>query len=93
MTGVEQLKSGANCLIPDGNTFQLFHTSQIMDPADKKILNRSNMVSLLKMLLLPYSCSLLEIPVFFIEHNPASQSWARVCVDSGRRDSLIKCDR
>ena len=32
---VEQLNSGDNCLTPDGDTFQLFHTSQItifMDP-------------------------------------------------------------
>ena len=39
MTSVEQLKSGANCLTPDGTTFQLFHPSQItiiMDPADLK---------------------------------------------------------
>ena len=36
VTSVEQLKSGANCLTPDGDTFQLSHTSQItiMDPAD-----------------------------------------------------------
>ena len=56
MTSVEQLKSSANCLTPDGDTFQLFHTSQttiIMDPADQKsgcmlisvcTLNRLNMV-------------------------------------------------
>ena len=38
MTSVEKLKSGANCLTPDGDTFQLFHTSQIiiMDPTDYK---------------------------------------------------------
>ena len=29
MTSIEQLKSDANCLTPDGDTFQLFHTSQI----------------------------------------------------------------
>ena len=32
-----QLESGANCLTPDSDTFQLFHTSQItiiMDPVD-----------------------------------------------------------
>ena len=29
MTSVEQLKSGAICLTPDEDTFQLFHTSQI----------------------------------------------------------------
>ena len=37
MTCAEQLKSGAYYLIPDADTFQLFHTSQIaiiMDPAD-----------------------------------------------------------
>ena len=37
LTSVEQLNSGANCLIPDVDPFQLFHTSQItiiMDPAD-----------------------------------------------------------
>ena len=37
MTSVEQLKSYANCLKPDGDTFKLFHTGQItiiMDPAD-----------------------------------------------------------
>ena len=28
VTSVE-LKSGANCITPDGDTFQLFHTSQI----------------------------------------------------------------
>ena len=36
VTSVEQLKSGANCLTPDGETFQLFHPNQItiiMDPA------------------------------------------------------------
>ena len=54
MTSVEQLKSGVNCLIPDGDTVQLFHTSQItiMNPAEKKgcmliracMLNRSNTV-------------------------------------------------
>ena len=34
---VEQLISGANCLTPDGDTFQLVHNSQItiiVDPAD-----------------------------------------------------------
>ena len=38
VTGVEQLKSGANCST-DGDTFKLFHTSQItiiMDPADQR---------------------------------------------------------
>ena len=37
MTSVEQLKSSVNCIAPDCNTFQLFHTSEItiiMDPAD-----------------------------------------------------------
>ena len=36
---VEQLKSGTNHLTPDGDTFQLFHISQIkiiMNPAAKK---------------------------------------------------------
>ena len=35
-SGIKKLKSGA-CLTPDGDTFQLFLTSQItviMDPAD-----------------------------------------------------------
>ena len=39
VTSVEQLKTGANCLTPDGDTLQLFHTSQItiiVDPADYK---------------------------------------------------------
>ena len=37
VNSVEQLKSGANCLTPDHDTFWLFHTSQITiirDPAD-----------------------------------------------------------
>ena len=55
MISVEQLKSGANCLTPDGDIFQ-FQTSKItiiMDPADQKrgygliracTINRSNSV-------------------------------------------------
>ena len=37
VTSVEQLKSGANCLTPNGDTLQLFHNSQItiiMDTPD-----------------------------------------------------------
>ena len=29
LVSVEQLNSGANCLTPDGDTTQLFHTTQI----------------------------------------------------------------
>ena len=58
VTSVEQLKCDGNCLTPDGDTFQLFHTSQItiiMDSADLKrrctliracTLNRSNTVTI-----------------------------------------------
>ena len=39
MTSVEEQRSGANLSTPDGDTFQLFHTSPITiitDAADKK---------------------------------------------------------
>ena len=45
VTSVEQLKSSANCLTPDGDTFLLFHNSQItiiIDPADCKRSVRSS---------------------------------------------------
>ena len=37
VTSAEQLNSSVNCFTPDGDTFQLFHTSEItiiLDPAE-----------------------------------------------------------
>ena len=37
VTGVEQLESGASCITPDHNLFQLFHTSQITIIMDRAV--------------------------------------------------------